>query len=88
MLGHPEHSTLSFEVENSFTVPIEAWVKFTKELSPKKIKIAVFQMAHNISPSPYGFTSTFCQHFWKFIMNDLKALFDDFHTGRYFYNEL
>lgn len=39
-------------------------------------------MAHNISPSPYGFTSTFCQHFWKFIMNDLKALFDDFHTGR------
>lgn len=38
-------------------------------------------MAHNKSPGPDGFTAKFYKHYWDLVKHDLKAIFDDFHSG-------
>jgi hypothetical protein len=51
------------------------------EFSEKKIKETVFQMKHNKTPGPVGFSVEFYQVFWSLIKDDLMAMFRDFHTG-------
>jgi hypothetical protein len=47
----------------------------------EEVKKAIFQMEHNKSPGPDGFSAEFYQVFWDLIKGDLMALFHEFHQG-------
>jgi len=54
------------EDENKFLI---------EEFTEKEVREAVFQMKHNKSPGPDGFSVEFLQIFWSLIKDDLMAMF-------------
>jgi hypothetical protein len=46
-----------------------------------EVKHALFQMEHNKSPGPDGFSAEFYQVFWDVIKGDMMDLFQDYHQG-------
>lgn len=74
LFGHPESSPISLNTDNPRTVPRNVTDKLTSTFSLEEIKLAVFGMAHNESPSLDGFTTKFYQHYWELVKHDLKAL--------------
>lgn len=59
LFGHPESSSISLNIENPRTVPRDVADNLALEFSLEEIKHVVFNMAHNKSPGPVGFTAEF-----------------------------
>lgn len=72
LFGPPDNSSVSLEVEHAKKISQEHRDKLIDKFSLEEIKHVVFNMAHNKSPGPDGFTVEFYQHFWDLIKNDLK----------------
>jgi hypothetical protein len=51
-----------------------------------EVKHALFQLEHNKSPGPDGFSAEFYQVFWDVIKGDMMALFKTFIKGLYLYS--
>ena len=59
LFGHPEVSHISLNIDDPAIVPLLAKEALISEFSLDEIKKAVFQMAHNKSPGPDGFSLNF-----------------------------
>jgi hypothetical protein len=46
-----------------------------------EVREAIFQIEHNKAPGSDGFPAEFYQSCWEIIINDLMALFWEFHNG-------
>jgi hypothetical protein len=51
------------------------------DYSMEEIPKAIFQMEHNKSSGPDGFSADFYQHFWEVIKTDMMSLFECFQKG-------
>lgn len=81
LFGEPEHTNFSLEFPYMNKITDEDREILTQEFSLQEINNVVFDMEKNKAPGPDGFPVEFYQNFWEIIKYDLKALFDDFHTG-------
>ena len=78
LFGHRDNSTTSLNIENPKMIQEQYRDILINEFSLEEIKNVVFNMAHNKSHGPDGFTAEFYQHYWELVKYDLKALLDDF----------
>ena len=77
----PDIANVRLDIDNANRISQEEADELVKPFSMEEIKKAVFQMEHNKSPGPDGFTAEFDQHFWELVKIDLHAMLNDFHDG-------
>jgi hypothetical protein len=84
LFGPPQESLIRLDETRRDDIPQvteEENRLLVENFSEEEVKKAVFQMEHNKSPGPNGFSAEFYQVFWEIINGDLMALFHEFHHG-------
>jgi hypothetical protein len=84
LFGCPVGGGLSLNASSVEDIPQvtgEESGRIIEEFSEKEIRDAIFQMKHNRAPGPDGVPAEFNQVFWSLIIDDLMAMFRDFHRG-------
>jgi hypothetical protein len=81
----PEEGNFSMDDTLTDDIPqvsIEKNNLLTTEYSEEEVRKAIFQMEHNKTPGPDGFSPEFYQTFWDTIKGDLLDLFGCLHAGQ------
>jgi hypothetical protein len=84
MFGPPQDNDMRLDERRRDDIPQvteEENGLLVESFSAEEVKRAVFQMEHNKSSGPDGFSTEFYQVFWELIKGDLMALFHEFHQG-------
>jgi len=84
LFGPPESNEVTLDESITNDIPQVSQLEnefLVDQFSETEVRTTVFQMNHNKAPGPDGFPPEFYQVFWETIMDDLMALFREFHNG-------
>ena len=82
LFGQADNSNINLDIQNPEGISPQEESDLIKPFSVEEIRDVVFNMEKNKSPGPDGFAVDFYQHFWEMLNTDLKAILDDFHSGK------
>ena len=82
LFDQADKSNINLDIQNHVGISPQEESDLIKPFSLEEIRDVVFNMEKNKSPGPDGFSIDIYQHIWELLKTDLKAILDDFHSGK------